>query len=102
MPEDALDKFEKDSMYWIMYMKYKQKLRFKRFLKEFEFITRKWFGNFKAGDFNNYLDMFYMFITKEGIIKGRGTGKRGTFTIEGSLLPKKRTNIKLTNEENVN
>ena len=44
MPGKALDKFEIDRMYWVMFMKYKQKLRFKRFLKEFEFITRTWVG----------------------------------------------------------
>ena len=45
------------------------------------------------------MNMFYMFITKEGIVKGRGIDSGGAFTLKGSLLPKKRANFFIENEE---
>ena len=44
--------------------------------------------------------MYYMFVTKEGVLKGRGTGAGGPFTLDGNLKEGKRLNMQLANEEN--
>jgi len=79
MPGDLLDKFEVDRMYWVFFMKYKRKLRYRRFLEEFRLITRTWLGC----QGSNYMNMFYYFVTKEGIVKGRGIDRDGTYRING-------------------
>jgi len=41
-----------------------------------------------------------MFITKEGIVRGRGAGSGGPFALLGTVSPNKDINLQLKNEEN--
>lgn len=99
MPSKVVTELETHVLYWTLYIKYKNKLKVKRFLEEYEIITRSWVGCQEIGSQNNYLNIYFMFLTKDGRLRGKGTGNGGPFTVEGQRKGKK-VQILLKNVEN--
>jgi len=96
VPRECLDEFEIHSLYWVMFMKYKHKLRYKRFLQEFQFISKTWIGLDEYGD----LTIYFIFVTKDGKLRGRGGANVGGFTLEGNVSKGNKVYIKLKSVNN--
>lgn len=99
LPSQVLTEFEINYLYWTIFIKYKNKLKMKRFIDEYKLITRSWVGCQKLGATNNYLSMYYLYMTRDGRMKGKGTGSGGPFTVEAKRKGHKIT-ILLKNVEN--
>ena len=99
LQSQVLTEFEINYLYWTIYIKYKNKLKMKRFIDEYKLITRSWVGCQKLGATNNYLSMSYLYMTRDGRMKGKGTGSGGPFTLEAKRKGRK-IRILLKNVEN--
>lgn len=85
IPLDVLDLEEIEMMYWTFYMKYKKKLRYKRFIEELEMVTKKWSALYTQFGKKHEMKFIYMFMTKDGRVFIRGEDDFDKFTYQGNL-----------------
>lgn len=85
IPLEVLEETEVEIMYWTFFVKYKRKLRFKRFIEEFEMVTKTWTALYKQFGKKHEMKFIYMFMTKDGRVFIRGEDDFDKFTYQGKL-----------------
>lgn len=88
IPLEKLEEEEVEIMYWTFFLKYKRKLRYKRFIEELEMVTKKWTALYTQFGKKHEMKFIYMFMTKDGRVFIRGEDDFDKFTYQGKLSHK--------------